>query len=117
MSVNILFKRSSTPNKRPDPTLMLDGEVDLNFEATSGGLYYKNTAGEVVKVGPCQVSSVAPNSTPAGSSGNSRGELWFNTAANGLFIWDGISWVDVTTGIAVKKLDLIGGGRGVVAHQ
>ena len=104
MSVNILIKRSDTPSKRPDPNVLLEGELALNFDAATGGLYYKDTDDNVVKIGPCQISTTAPNSTPAGSSGNSPGELWFNTAANGLFIWNGTSWVDVTTGIAVQAI-------------
>ena len=99
MSVNILIKRSDTASKRPDPNALYDGELALNFDAATGGLYYKDTDDNIVKVGPCQVSATAPNSTPAGSTGNSIGEFWFNTAASALFMWDGTSWVDVTTGV------------------
>jgi hypothetical protein len=104
MSVNILIKRSDTASKRPDPNALFDGELALNFDAATGGLYYKDTNDEIVKIGPCQISATAPNSSPAGSPGNSLGELWFNTTSNGLFIWNGTSWVDVTTGIAVQTI-------------
>jgi hypothetical protein len=99
MSVNILIKRSDTASKRPDPNALFEGELALNIDAATGGLYYKDTDENIVKVGPCQVSATAPNSTPAGSTGNSVGEFWFNTTVSALFMWDGTSWVDVTTGV------------------
>ena len=99
MAVTILTRRSDTPNKRPDPNVISEGELAVNIDAATGGLYYKDTDDNIVKVGSCQVSATAPNSTPAGSTGNSIGEFWFNTVANALFMWDGTSWVDVTTGV------------------
>ena len=106
MSVNILIKRSDVASKRPDPNALFDGELALNFDAATGGLYYKDTDGGVVKVGPCQVSPTAPNSTPGpgGSTGNSIGEFWFNSTSNGLFIWNGTVWVDTTLGVAVQSV-------------
>jgi hypothetical protein len=106
MSVNILIKRSDTPSKRPDPNVLLDGELALNFDAATGGLYYKDTDDNIVKVGPCQVSPTAPNSTPGagGSTGNSLGEFWFNSTSNGLFVWNGTVWVDTTLGVAVQSV-------------
>ena len=88
-----LFKRSGTADKRPDPAQMALGEVDLNYDVTSGGLFYKSSSGGVIKVGPAQVSSAAPNATPAGSTGNSVGEFWYDTSASALKIWSGSAWV------------------------
>ena len=106
MSVNILIKRSDTASKRPDPNALFDGELALNYDAATGGLYYKDTDDNIVKVGPCQVSATAPNSTPGagGSTGNSLGEFWFNSTSNGLFIWNGTVWVDTTLGVAVQSV-------------
>jgi hypothetical protein len=106
MSVNILIKRSDVASKRPDPNALFDGELALNFDAATGGLYYKDTDDNIVKVGPCQVSATAPNSTPGtgGSTGNSLGEFWFNSTSNGLFIWNGTVWVDTTLGVAVQSV-------------
>ena len=106
MSVNILIKRSDVASKRPDPNALFDGELALNIDAATGGLYYKDTDDNIVKVGPCQVSPTAPNSTPGagGSTGNSLGEFWFNSTSNGLFIWNGTVWVDTTLGVAVQSV-------------
>lgn len=94
MAVNILLKRSATASKRPTGASMAFGELNLNYDAATGGLFYKDSAGNVVKVGPCQVSSTAPNASPAGSSGNSAGEFWFDTSTQTLKLYDGTSWVE-----------------------
>lgn len=94
MSVNLLLKRSATASKRPVGASMAFGELNLNYDAATGGLYYKNSAGTVVKVGPCQVSATAPNSSPAGSAGNSAGEFWFDSSTSTLKIYDGTAWVE-----------------------
>ena len=94
MSVNILLKRSATASKRPVGASMAFGELNLNYDAASGGLYYKDTLGAVVKVGPCQVSATAPNSSPAGSTGNSAGEFWFDSSTSTLKIYNGTAWVE-----------------------
>lgn len=94
MSVNILVKRSPTANKRPVGTSMVFGELNLNYDDSTGGLYYKNSAGTVVKVGPCQVSATAPNTSPAGSAGNSAGEFWFDSSTDTLKVYNGADWVE-----------------------
>ena len=58
MSVNILIKRSDVASKRPDPNALFDGELALNFDAATGGLYYKDDNDEIVKIGPCQPSNL-----------------------------------------------------------
>ena len=93
MSLNILLKRSSTPSKRPVAASMQYGELDLNYDAATGGVYYKDTNNNVVKVGPAQVGSTAPNATPAGSAGNSAGEFWYDTSTSTLKIFNGTAWV------------------------
>ena len=100
MALNLLLKRSSTASKRPDYTLMSFGELNLNYNGATGGLFYKDNSGFVVKVGPAEVGTTAPNSTPAtgGSSGNSPGEFWWDTSTTPgiLKIFNGTSWVETT---------------------
>ena len=109
MALNLLLKRSSTAEKRPDYTLMAFGELNLNYNGGSGGLFYKDNSGNVVKVGPAQVGTSQPNQTPAtgGSAGNSPGEFWWDTSTNPgtLKIYNGTSWVE--TGAAYLELSTL----------
>jgi len=111
MAVNILLKRSATASKRPVGASMAFGELNLNYDAATGGLYYKDSAGGVVKVGPCQVSETAPNSTAEGSTGNSAGEFWYDSSTNTLKVYNGTAWVesggavDSVTGTAPITVD------------
>ena len=107
MALNFLLKRSGTASKRPDAVSMDLGEIDLNYNSDTGGVYYKDSAGNVVKVGPCQVSVSEPNSTPAGSAGNSVGEFWYDIANQSLQVWNGSAWVDATS--TASLLPLSGG--------
>jgi hypothetical protein len=107
MALNFLLKRSGTADKRPDPASMALGELDLNYDATTGGVYYKDSNGDVVKVGSAQVSATAPNAVPAGSSGNSNGEFWYDTSTSELKIWNGSAW-EVTSSQEVAFYDSFG---------
>ena len=87
--------RSTTPDKRPDPALLSDGQLAINTSAATPGFYTKNDAGGLVKIGPTFVGSAAPNSSPSGSAGNSVGEHWMDTsvAPPVLRVWDGANWI------------------------
>lgn len=92
--------RSSTANKRPT-TAIADGQIALNTNNTSPGLFFKDSTGAtIIKVGPVHVGTTAPNVSPAsgGSSGNSTGEVWLDTSLtpNGVKIWNGSSWTNAT---------------------
>ena len=93
MTVTQQLKRSSTSNKRPDPAILLSGELALNYDVATGGVYYTNDTNTLTKIGPAQVSATAPNSSPAGSSGNALGEFWYDTTGKELKIWDGTQWI------------------------
>lgn len=92
--------RSSTANKRPT-TSIADGQIALNTNSSSPGLYFKDSTGaSIIKVGPVHIGATAPNASPpsGGSSGNSTGEIWLDTSLtpNGVKIWDGSAWVNAT---------------------
>jgi len=96
MAGQLQHLRSSTESKRPTASGLADGSIAINTASGSPGLFFKNSAGAVVKVGPVHVGSSAPNATPAsgGSSGNSVGEQWLdNSGGNYVFkVWDGSAW-------------------------
>lgn len=100
MAVKIQHLRSTTADKRPTTTALLDGELSINTNSGSAGVFFENAAGGIVKVGPTEVGGTAPNVTPpsGGSAGNSTGEFWFDTANAGgngedaLKIYSGAAW-------------------------
>jgi hypothetical protein len=92
--------RSGTANKRPT-TSIADGQIALNTNTTSPGLFFKDSTGAtIIKVGPVHVGTTAPNASPAagGSAGNSVGEIWLDTSLTpvGVKIWNGSAFVNAT---------------------
>jgi len=87
--------RASTANKRPTPAAMADGQLAMNTNLASPGLFFKDSNGDLVKAGPVHVGTTAPNVSPAsgGQTGNSTGEQWLDTSGSPVLkIWDGSSW-------------------------
>ena len=86
--------RSSTANKRPVATSLSDGQIALNINAASPGIFFKNSSNVLTKVGPIHIGTSAPNSSPAGSSGNAVGEQWMDTSGSAVVmkVWDGSAW-------------------------
>lgn len=91
-SPSLLLKRSSLSQYRPDPSILKEGEIVLNYNGSSSGLFLKDPSSGLIKIGPVEVSSSPPNSSPLGKSGNSLGELWFDTSNSELKIWTGSTW-------------------------
>ena len=60
--------RSGTANKRPLPTAMSDGQLAVNTNLASPGLFFKDGNGDLVKVGPVHIGSTAPNASPASTA-------------------------------------------------
>ena len=103
MTVKVQHFRTTTANKRPTPGSILAGEVALNIAPGTNGAFYKDNNGDIVKVGPAEVGSAAPNATPGagGEAGNSAGEFWFDTANAGgngqdaLKVYNGSAWTNI----------------------
>ena len=101
--------RSSTADKRPTPGAMSDGQLALNTNLVSPGLFFKDSNGDSVKIGPVHVGTTAPNATPGagGQAGNSKGEAWLDTSTtpNQLKVWNGSAFVSALPDeIPVSKL-------------
>jgi hypothetical protein len=99
--------RSSTADKRPTPGAMSDGQLAMNTNLASPGLFFKDSNGDLVKTGPVHVGTTAPNATPAsgGQAGNSKGELWLDTSGTDytLKTWDGSAWREIVVTSAMIK--------------
>jgi hypothetical protein len=88
--------RNSTANNRPDPAALLDGQLAINTAAASPAAFFKDATGGLAKVGAAQVGTTAPNATPGGFAGNSKGEQWLDItdpAKPVLKVYDGTAWV------------------------
>ena len=98
MASTVKHLRSSTASKRPTASGLAEGQLAINTASGTPGLFLKDSAGTVVKVGPVQVGASAPNAVPAGSAGNSTGELWVNNSAtiHGLNYYTGSAFVNLT---------------------
>ena len=114
---------SSTANKRPTPGAMSVGQLAINLNTASPGLFFKDSAGALIKVGPVHVGTTAPNASPAGGgeTGNTVGEQWLDTAGGTYVfkVWDGSAWrsesgtfVDVNGDVMTGALGIIAGSAG-----
>ena len=97
MAVQIQTRRSSTLNDRPFPTRLGEGELALNNNSTSPGLFFADNVASpstgLIKEGPVHVGSSAPNSSAAGFTSSSKGETWLDTTSTEIFkIFDGSSF-------------------------
>jgi hypothetical protein len=111
--------RSSTLNKRPNPASMVDGQVAINYASGSPGMFFKDSSGALVKVGPVHVGSGAPNVSPAsgGTAGNSLGEQWLDTSGGTYVfkIWDGSAWRSEAGEFVNTTGDTMTGALGIIA--
>ena len=99
--VTLLSKRSGNTSDRPLDTTVQAGELAINFAAAENGLYFKDSVGDIRKVTGVHYGTNAPNSAPAGATGNSVGELWLEDGTNNfLRIWDGSSFIKIGAAFA-----------------
>jgi hypothetical protein len=111
--------RSSTADKRPTPGAMSDGQLAMNTNLVSPGLFLKDSNGDLVKVGPVHVGTTAPNATPGagGQAGNSKGEQWLDTSSSRYVfkIWDGTAWRTEDGEFVNVSGDTMTGALGIIA--
>jgi hypothetical protein len=104
--------RSSTANKRPLPASMADGQVAINTNTASPGLFLKDSGSGLLKIGPTHIGSTAPNASPAagGQTGNSVGEQWLDTSTTNpvLKVWNGSAWAIVAAAVLATARQING---------
>ena len=97
MAVQIQTRRSSTANDRPFPIRLGAGELALNNNSVSPGLFFADNTTTpntgLIKVGPVHIGSTAPNTLAAGFTSLSKGETWLDTASTHIFkVHDGTTF-------------------------
>ena len=108
MAVQLLIRNSSVLYDRPDPLRLGAAEIALNYNAADPGLFFAdNTASpgtKLIKIGPTFIGSTAPNLTPAGYTGLSKGEQWLDTSSTNLLkVYNGSAWQVVNTVASVSS--------------
>ncbi len=73
--------RSSVLFQRPSQLDILDGEIAVNYNTDSLGLFIEDSAGKIRKIGPAYVGSSSP--TP---SSLSNGEMWIDNLGPEVFL-------------------------------
>ena len=98
---------------------MSDGQLAMNTNLVSPGLFLKDSNGDLVKVGPVHVGTTAPNVTPGagGQAGNSKGEQWLDTSSSRYVfkIWDGTAWRSEDGEFVNASGDTMTGALGIIA--
>ncbi len=98
-TTNIQLLRSNILSKRPAASVLLDGQVAVNYNFQEPGLFFRLTNGQLTKVGPVAYSNdgSVPNAVPGGEPGNAVGEQWLDARlsySNPLLkVYDGTNWV------------------------
>lgn len=109
MASTLKHLRSSTADKRPTASGLVEGQLAINTASGTPALFFKDSNGGVVKVGPAHVGATAPNAVPAGSAGNSLGELWVDNSLTtaGLNYYTGSAFVNLTPSGTTTTVGLV----------
>jgi len=106
---------SSETQKRPLSIDLLDGELAINYEYSSPGLYFKDTQGKIRKAGPAHVGILSPQ--PTNYTDLSDGEFWIDRSGSFpvLRFWqeEDQEWVGTQKSVSVEDL----GGDGSLAYN
>jgi len=100
--VTSLLLRSGNASDRPSGNIFVNGELAINFGAADPGLYFEDSAGGVIKIGPSAYGTNPPNATPVGLAGNSQGELWTDSTTSTYYlkVWNGTAWQKIGAAFA-----------------
>lgn len=100
--VTSLLLRSGNASDRPSGNIFVNGELAINFGAADPGLYFEDSAGGVIKIGPSSYGNNPPNAIPVGLAGNSRGELWTDSTTSTYYlkVWNGTAWQKIGAAFA-----------------
>lgn len=104
MSFTVQHKRSGELDRRPAPTELAPGQLAVNYNQASPGLFFKTDSGTLVKSGPTHVGATAPSQI--NWTERSIGEMWLDTSvatAPALKVWTTSGWVTVAPVIAVAN--------------
>lgn len=105
MSFTVQHKRSGELNRRPTPTELQPGQLAVNYNQASPGLFFKTDAGTLIKSGPTHVGATAPDQV--NWTERSIGEMWLDTSITSLptlKVWTTSGWVSVSAALTVATV-------------
>ena len=113
MSFTVQHIRSDEAGKRPKPSELAEGQLAVNYNNETPGIFFKTETGNLVKVGPMRVSATEP--VPQNYTPFLIGEVWLDTSGTNpvLKVWDGIEWLvtnqpfDDVAGTILPRTDCI----------
>lgn len=96
MSFTVQHKRSGEADRRPNPRDLTTGQLAVNYNEESPGIYFRTLSGSLIKAGPPQIGTESPKLE--NWTNYSVGELWVDIKRQDphLKIWSGSSWLDLT---------------------
>lgn len=105
MSFTVQHKRSGELDRRPAPTELQPGQLAINYNQSSPGIFFKTDAGTLIKSGPTHIGATAPSQV--NWTERSIGEMWLDTSVSSvptLKIWTEAGWVAVSAALAVATI-------------
>lgn len=95
MSYIVQQVRSTEEGKRPRAEQLAEGQIALNVNNASPGVFLRTTTDKVVKVGGVSVGPTTPFAVY--NNEYSIGELWFDTTVGDLKVYDGELFVPTSS--------------------
>jgi hypothetical protein len=105
MSFLVQHKRSGDFARRPSPQDLATGQLAVNFNADSPGLFFKTEAGTLIKTGPTHVGSSPPEQQ--NWTERSVGEMWLDISTPSiplLRVWTQAGWTAVSSALQVTSV-------------
>lgn len=96
MSFTVQHKRSGDANRRPLPRDLTTGQLAVNYNQESPGLFFRTLSGDLIKAGPAQIGTESPRLE--NWTNYSVGEFWVDISRKdpNLKVWNGARWLNLT---------------------
>ena len=90
MSFTVQHIRTDEVERRPKPADLVEGQLAINYNSETPGIYFKTDTGSLVKAGPMFISAIEP--VPNNYTPFLVGEMWLDTSKEtpALKVWDGL---------------------------